>query len=206
MEKDLRPYTLLKPALVFLIIELLFKLFKYDLIDLLTVFFYPLLEFALNILTVAFFITVVVFSIIKSREFFIRRLWVSLIVSIASCILILLPLGEIAEDLRFKALEGQYTAVAEKALNGDYGTIDIGGNEIQLPIENAGLSRGGGEIFVFQEGENKAVFFFRLRGILDNFSGYVYLKNEESDYLLDEFGDWGEKERITETWYCYYSR
>ena len=48
---------------------------------------------------------------------------------------------------------------------------------IQLPKRYDHLSKGGGEVIAVQKGERLTILFFTYRGILDNFSGFVYSPN-----------------------------
>lgn len=182
------------------------KIFQYRLLETLSVFMYPILVQGLKVLTGMITIFVIIYSIKYKKIFWENKLWIPSTLSLLSLIFICLPIGDIVEDYRFKDLYDEYTLTAEKALNGEYGDIkDNQKNEIQLPEEYRKLSRNDGKIYVFKNDQGGAVFYFKVNGVLDNFSGYVYLLNSESSHLLDDFGDWKYKSVGKNNWYIYYS-
>lgn len=68
---------------------------------------------------------------------------------------------------------------------------------ILLPEEYRNLSKGGGEIIV----EDGRVFFFTFRGILDNFSGFVYSPTDANPRQGDFGGDVKEIVKLEKHWY-----
>jgi hypothetical protein len=72
---------------------------------------------------------------------------------------------------------------------------------IHLPKEYEHLSKGGGEIIVEKTGGSYTIFFFTYRGILDNFSGFVYSPNDKRPSKNDFGGDFKEIKRYCENWY-----
>ncbi|MBL4954371.1 hypothetical protein JK635_19615 [Neobacillus sp. YIM B02564] len=48
---------------------------------------------------------------------------------------------------------------------------------------------------------NYSVLFFTYRGILDNFSGFVYVPNDQRPYKNDFDGDFKEIEKLDKSWY-----
>lgn len=60
---------------------------------------------------------------------------------------------------------------------------------IALPPEYSHLSRGGGEIVVQSRGTDYKILFYTFRGVLDNFSGFVYVSDDSSLDNEDFRGD-----------------
>jgi len=72
---------------------------------------------------------------------------------------------------------------------------------IQLPKEYRGMSKGGGEVVLETKGETKSILFFTYRGMMDNFSGFVYNPNDDRPLKSDFDGDFKEIERVHKNWY-----
>lgn len=70
---------------------------------------------------------------------------------------------------------------------------------IHLPKEYQHLSKGGGDILIEENGQE--VFFFTFRGILDNFSGFIYSSYDQEPQREDFGGDYKEVKRIDKNWY-----
>ncbi len=75
----------------------------------------------------------------------------------------------------------------------------------KLPPEYRHISRGGA-IMVERDDGVTSVFFFTFRGVLDNFSGYMYRSNDTPppQYLMG--GDWVQIERKQPYWFFCASR
>jgi len=82
-----------------------------------------------------------------------------------------------------------------KVPNEDYGLIE-------LPVEYQHLSQGGGEIVYEKKDDYIQIFFYTFRGVLDNFSGYMYKPDDKQPNSDDFLGDW--KQIIKERPYWYY--
>lgn len=54
---------------------------------------------------------------------------------------------------------------------------------IMLPLKYRRLSKGGGEVFIEHFEDHDAYVFFTFRGVLDNFSGFVY---DPDEYAIAE--------------------
>jgi hypothetical protein len=70
---------------------------------------------------------------------------------------------------------------------------------IQLPEKYHRLSKGGGEIVIEKNGN--LILFFTYRGILDNFSGFVYSPNDKKPSQRDFDGDFKQVEKLDKNWY-----
>lgn len=72
---------------------------------------------------------------------------------------------------------------------------------IQLPAGLAGASSGGGEVVVERTRGGLMILFFTFRGILDNFSGYVYSESDRSPRDGDFGGEFFTIEKVAPHWY-----
>jgi hypothetical protein len=70
---------------------------------------------------------------------------------------------------------------------------------IHLPNEYRHLSKGGGDIMA--ENQGNMVFFFTYRGILDNFSGFIYSAGDLEPQNDDFGGDYKEIKKMAKNWY-----
>ena len=57
---------------------------------------------------------------------------------------------------------------------------------IQLPKPYDHLSKGGGEVIAVKTGDSFTILFFTYRGMLDNFSGFVYTPNDKQTFVVDK--------------------
>ncbi|AWB43638.1 hypothetical protein DCC85_04965 [Paenibacillus sp. CAA11] len=75
------------------------------------------------------------------------------------------------------------------------------GTLLQLPKDYEGLSKGGNEVYVHSIGGRMLVVFYTFRGVLDNYSGFVYV----SDGSSPQDGDLGthimETVELGDSWY-----
>ncbi|WP_246277129.1 hypothetical protein [Neobacillus endophyticus] len=72
---------------------------------------------------------------------------------------------------------------------------------IHLPKQYQGLSVGGGDIIIEKTGNGYSILFFTYRGILDNFSGFVYTPNDQNPSTKAFDGDFKEIEKMDKNWY-----
>jgi hypothetical protein len=63
------------------------------------------------------------------------------------------------------------------------------------------LSKGGGDIVVETKGKAKSILFFTYRGMLDNFSGFVYNPNDNKPSKSDFNGDFEQIKKVHKNWY-----
>ncbi|WP_229754461.1 hypothetical protein [Priestia megaterium] len=88
------------------------------------------------------------------------------------------PFNQVNLDLNFKIHQDKREEVATKIENGVIKpNVPDSPSLIQLPEEYTQLSKGGGDIVVETKGKAKSILFFTYRGMLDNYSGFVYNPN-----------------------------
>lgn len=74
------------------------------------------------------------------------------------------------------------------------------GTVAALPFMYRDLSRSG-EILVERKNRSVSVFFFTFRGVLDNFSGFVYRSSGDPPTDEDFYGDYKEIIKLRDRWY-----
>lgn len=141
-------------------------------VDVLTVFFIPIIGLFVAVIFVGIFIWSTVYLIKNYKTKKLSAGYSLLINIITILIVIFVPFTEIRTQMDFKvhynAREEIITMIQTGKLvkNTDY--------SILLPEGYRNLSKGGGEIIIYEDNENIEILFYTFRGILDNFAGFVY--------------------------------
>ncbi len=111
------------------------------------------------------------------------------------------PFTDIWLDFQFKSNWEEYTKVVHLIEEGEIQVPQDGYGLVLLPKEYRHLSRGGGEVIVDTRGGVTRVFFFTFRGILDNFSGFMYRSDDTPPSPYDFGGDWKQIIKLRPHWY-----
>ena len=206
--KEIEKHTSREAVLYFSIfissLLVVINIFRWKLIEILTVFLEPFLELIISVI----FLAVLVWSIIylgkNVRKLKYRALLPMGINLITLIIVIFVPFTNISCDLDFKLNLNDREKIVSMIQSGELKSY--GKRLIQLPDEYKHLSKGGGEIAVEQDGETYKIFFYTFRGILDNFSGFAYISND-SELLHEDFnGDFHQIIKKREHWFWGSSR
>lgn len=100
--------------------------------------------------------------------------------------------------------KAQREVVVAKVLNGQLKpNVEYNTGSIHLSGDDSGVSRGGDDIVVETHDGRTYVFFFTFRGILDNYSGYLYVPEGGS---AEKYSDLNEADvtqikHIEHNWY-----
>jgi len=183
-------------SLISSLLVILVKLFQWDLVDAITEF----LMLPVWLVVYVFFITITVCTLI---HLFKNRKWQPLAIQlIAIALWIYFPFNQVNLDLNFKMHQNKREEIAAKIENGIVKpNVPDSPSLIQLPKEYRGMSKGGGEVVLETKGETKSILFFTYRGMMDNFSGFVYNPNDDRPLKSDFDGDFKEIERVHKNWY-----
>jgi len=184
--------SLIMLAIFSSLVVVLFKFFQWSIMDIVTPFAMPFLW-----LMVYGFFTVV--TIISSIRFFKTKQWRPVLVQLFTVLLLFFfPFNKIVLDLEFHANKSEREEVGT-LIEKEVIKPNVAHNEslILLPEEYRSLSKGGGEVIV----EDGSVFFFTFRGILDNFSGFVYSPADVKPRQGDFGGDFKEIVKLEKHWY-----
>ncbi|QJX78168.1 hypothetical protein [Priestia megaterium] len=175
---------------------ILVSLFQWDLVDIITEF----LMLPIWLFVYAFFIIMTIWTLIhlfkkrKRQPFVIQLITISL--------WFLFPFNQVNIDLNFKIHQDKREGVATKIENGVIKpNVSDSPSLIQLPKKYTQLSKGGGDIVVETKGKAKSILFFTYRGMLDNFSGFVYNPNDNKPSKRDFNGDFKQIKKVHKNWY-----
>ncbi|WP_377519519.1 hypothetical protein [Priestia megaterium] len=187
---------LLLLSLISSLFVILVSLFQWDLVDIITEF----LMLPIWLFVYAFFIIMTIWTLI---HLFKKRKWQPFVIQLITILLwFLFPFNQINLDLNFKIHQDKREEVATKIENG---VIKPNASDspslIQLPKKYTQLSKGGGDIVVETKGKAKSILFFTYRGMLDNFSGFVYNPNNNKPSKRDFNGDFKQIKKVHKNWY-----
>ena len=152
------------------------------------------------------FIAVSIWSlvfIVKKRRYKKPKAFRPIIIQlVAVSIVFAVPFTQIMINLDFKFNLNDRNKVVAMVQSGTL-TPNVSHNEklIFLPKQYRHLSKGGGEILVAEKGKENHIFFFTFRGILENYSGYMYRFDDSFPNNGDFNSEFYQKERLAPNWY-----
>lgn len=164
-----------KLALWVSVLPILIMAFQWSIIDWIT----PLLMTPLMLVVFAIFLTGVGFSLSCLFKFKEIR-WLATVPLatqlVAFTILELVPFTKLWIEIDYHLYESQRQEVVERVYSGELvANVTHNSSLIALGSEYSTLSMGGNEIVVQDIEGLKYIFFFTFRGILDNYSGFLYV-------------------------------
>ncbi len=198
--QETRPVLLVALLVSFILVA--FTAFFWSLIDIFTPFLMPFLMGAVWI----FFIAVFVWSLIhvcRKKRFKRPKAYAPLVVQIVSAVVVItVPFTSIMLDIDFRLRHKEREAVVSKVLSGELKpNIQHNSSLIHLPDRYRHLSKGGGVVVVERHDGATYIFFYTFRGILDNFSGFMYRSDDTPPRDGDFAGDFFESKRLEKNWY-----
>lgn len=148
-------------------------------IEVFSVFLLPFLEGPIILLFLGSIISSVVYFIRNGKKEKLRAIAPFTICVITLLIVWVVPFTKINLALNFNKNLEQREKVVSMIQTGEL-MPNVSHNQslIALPKEYAHLSKGGGEVVVEREGDKLRVLFFTFRGVLDSFSGFVYISDD----------------------------
>ncbi|MGG0449818.1 hypothetical protein ABEY82_05510 [Priestia megaterium] len=187
---------LLLLSLISSLFVILVSLFQWDLVDIITEF----LMLPIWLFVYAFFIIMTIWTLI---HLFKKRKWQPFVIQLITISLwFLFPFNQVNLDLNFKIHQDKREEVATKIENGVIKpNVSDSPSLIQLPKKYTQLSKGGGDIVVETKGKANSILFFTYRGMLDNFSGFVYNPNDNKPSKSDFNGDFKQIKKVHKNWY-----
>ncbi|PEZ30879.1 hypothetical protein [Bacillus thuringiensis] len=178
------------------IIIIIYNLTKWYLVQLVTPFFMPFVSIAIY---GSFFIIFIVgiINFIKCKNW--KPLVIQLIIII---ICIYVPFVKIYMKLDFIIYKEDRKQVIElieqKKL---IPNVEYNSKMIHLPKQFVSTSKNGGDILVQEKENSTLIFFYTYRGILDNFSGFIYSFNDIKPIKSDFNSDFKEIIKVEKNWY-----
>ncbi|WP_257063206.1 hypothetical protein [Priestia megaterium] len=187
---------LLLLSLISSLFVILVSLFQWDMVDIITEF----LMLPIWLFVYAFFIIMTIWTLI---HLFKKRKWQPFVIQLITISLwFLFPFNQVNLDFNFKIHQDKREEVATKIENGVIKpNVSDSPSLIQLPKKYTQLSKGGGDIVVETKGKAKSILFFTYRGMLDNFSGFVYNPNDNKPSKSDFNGDFKQIKKVHKNWY-----
>ncbi|MBQ4870265.1 hypothetical protein IHQ11_27980 [Priestia megaterium] len=187
---------LLLLSLISSLLVILVSLFQWDLIDIITEF----LMLPIWLFVYAFFIIMTILTLIHLLK---NRKWQPFFIQLITILLwFFFPFNQINLDLNFRIHQDKREEVATKIENGVIKpNVPNSPSLIQLSKEYTQLSKGGGDIVVETKGKAKSILFFTYRGMIDNFSGFVYNPNDNKPSKSDFNGDFKQIKKVHKNWY-----
>ncbi|NEW01501.1 hypothetical protein GYH73_008355 [Bacillus megaterium] len=175
---------------------ILVSLFQWDLVDMITEF----LMLPIWLFVYAFFIIMTIWTLI---HLFKKGKWQPFVIQLITILLwFFFPFNQVNLDLNFKIHQDKREEVATQIENGVIKpNVSDSPSLIQLPKKYTQLSKGGGDIVVETKGKAKSILFFTYRGMLDNFSGFVYNPNDNKPSKSDFNGDFKQIKKVHKNWY-----
>jgi hypothetical protein len=188
--------NLLKVSIISSLLIVFLQFFQWKLIEVLTVFLMPFLWLGIYGLFLVVFILSIV-GLIKRKD------WKPFVIqSITILLLFLIPFNKIVLDIDFKLNQSERSEVISKIQDGTLiPNVSHNSSLIHLPKEYDQLSSGGGDIVIEKRGDKYAVLFFTFRGVLDNFSGFVFSPYDTRPLPRSFGGDFKDIVRIDKNWY-----
>lgn len=183
-------------SLVSSVLVILYEFFKWKIVDIVTEF----IMLPILLIVFGFFAVVTVRTVIY---LFRNKKWAPIAIQTMTILLVIFfPFTVIVLDLDFKLNKSEREKVIQMVENGTLKpNVSHDSTLIHLTKKYQHLSKGGGEIVVEKKPIGYSILFFTYRGILDNFSGFVYVSNDQKPLKNDFDGDFKEIERLERNWY-----
>ncbi len=191
-------------AILLLAIALLVAAFLWDYIKW-NVMLFLIILFPVYFMIAGVFLVALLFSFQRSR-FLIRKPnklgYIALVVNIVTSIYLLLPVTGFHIELNHYLNYFPRAKVVEMIKSGELESRTSRNRFVDLPFMYS-FTSGGGNVVVLENSEKRTeVFFFLFRGILDNFSGFVYTSDgyvtkEMGGFLSDVF----DEKQFSDNWY-----
>lgn len=109
------------------------------------------------------------------------------------------PFTDVWLDRHFRTNRDDFEHIVQMVKAGEIQADDRG--YANLPEGYQHLSKGGGAIIIERNGSEMRIFFFTFRGVLDNFSGFIYDSGEQPPSEFGFGGDWKQVDQIAPHWY-----
>lgn len=140
---------------------------------------------------------ITIIALIKHRN------WKPVLIQLVTVIaLFLIPFDKITLDNNFQTKLADRQEIIEMIAEEEL-LPNVSYNEslIRLPDSYRNLSSGGGEVVMEETDAGLTILFFTFRGVMDNFSGFVYVQDGGKP-PKDVFGnDAQEITKIQDNWY-----
>jgi hypothetical protein len=179
----------LRNAIIVCAALLLVTFFQWNLVDIFTVFLFPLLQGALYLVFIVFFIISTVTTIKHRKHLNFKSMLPIYLYVLTILIWIFIPMTNLWLDLNFQLHFAQREKVASLVEQGEL-KPNVSWNNItlHLPAEYRSTSLGGGDVLVEKDASSTQVLFFTFRGVLSSYSGFLYTSSNTvpTEFLGDQ--------------------
>ncbi len=174
-------------------------IFRWTLMDIFTPFLGSILMLVIWGLVIIVLTTSIVLSLIFLVTTVRRNKFIAAI-PLTICLFVVLgayfiPFTKLSVSYDFRTNISKRVEIVEQIQTGQLKITPTYGENMSavvLPSEKAYLSKGGGEVLYQNDGSTTSVFFFTFRGILDNFSGFIYRSDENEPFPTDFGGSYSK--------------
>jgi hypothetical protein len=186
-------------------------IFRWQLVNVLTVFLEPFIEIAATLALLVALIRSLVALFAQWRQHSIegRVVWAVAICFVALAVRIFAPFDALMLRADFRIYLKRRTQIASEVVAGKWENKAVQkggrGEAIKLPESDQSLSDDG-DVLLWREGGQSAVLFMSFRGVLDSFSGFVYTTDDRPPPADAFLGDPAQVERWSSHWYWYASQ
>lgn len=173
--------------------------FFWDIIDIITPFLAFIPVIACMVLALIFLIGAIIYIVknVKAEKW---KAFIPLAILAASLTMyVTFPFTKVRLDCDFKLNLTARNQIIDMIKTGKLMPEEKNKTLITLPQRYKHLSKGGGEVMVEKHSEHQVYLFFTYRGILDNYSGFVYDPAENAQAELCH--EYVEVERLGDCWY-----
>ncbi|PEL16845.1 hypothetical protein COF37_28555 [Bacillus wiedmannii] len=191
MKKKLTKITMISGIII-----IIYNLTKWYLVQLVTPFFMPFVSIAIyGSFFVIFIIGIINFIKCKNWKPLVIQLFIIIICIYVPFVKIYMKLDFIIyKEDRKQVIE----LIEQKKL---IPNVEYNNEMIHLPKQFVSASKNGGDILVQEKENSTLIFFYTYRGILDNFSGFIYSFNDIKPIKSDFNSDFKEIIKIEKNWY-----
>ncbi|HDX9535836.1 TPA: hypothetical protein ROX87_005345 [Bacillus thuringiensis] len=191
MKKKLTKITMISGIII-----IIYNLTKWYLVQLVTPFFMPFVSIAIY----GSFFIIFIIGIINFIKY---KNWKPLVIQLIIIIIcIYVPFVKIYMKLDFIIYKEDRKQVIElieqKKL---IPNVEYNSKMIHLPKQFVSTSKNGGDVLVQEKENSTLIFFYTYRGILDNFSGFIYSFNDIKPIKSDFNSDFKEIIKVEKNWY-----
>ncbi|CAI8949830.1 Membrane spanning protein [Bacillus sp. IT-79MI2] len=191
MKKNLTKITIISGLVL-----IFYQFLKWYLVEFLTPFAMPFLSIAIH----GSFFIILILSIIHLLKY---KNWKPLIIQLIIIIICTyVPFTKIYLKLDFITYKKERKQVIELIEHKELTpNVDYNNKMIHLPKQFTSTSKNGGDVLIQQNENGTSVFFFTYRGILDNFSGFIYTPNDIKPSKSDFNSEFKEITKMEKNWY-----
>jgi len=173
--------------------------FRWPLLSLLTPFLEPLLEIVSLVLFMIVSFWALGYFVMKHREVGYRARLPLIVSIITILILVFVPFSKLALKMNWISNYNARIKIVQMIENGELDTAMLEKGQVNLPDKYKDASEGG-KILFSRKGSRLFVFFFTFQGILNGYSGFAYVSdNDESHAGLG--GPYIEVKKMEDRWF-----